>query len=138
MAHKDRDKGRKGDKGKGKKRDRARNEGSISPPVAGDVKPKDEAATTIQAAPELAPKVTRPRPVAARRVSPPIREAPRKVERPALPSDRSSLLALHQTARRERDAAPLLSRERAEASFEIERIEVQIARVERAMDPPPV
>jgi hypothetical protein len=54
----------------------------------------------------------------------------------ALPEDRASLLALHQAARRRRDAAPLLSEARAEAAFEIERIEIQIARVERAMDPP--
>ncbi len=53
-----------------------------------------------------------------------------------LPSDRKSLLALHREARRRRDAAPLMSHERAEASFEIERIEIQIARIERAMDPP--
>ena len=55
---------------------------------------------------------------------------------PALPSDRESLLVLHRAARRRRDAAPLLSRERAEAAFEIEQIEIQVARIERAMDPP--
>jgi hypothetical protein len=54
----------------------------------------------------------------------------------ALPEDRQALLALHQAARRRRDAAPLLSEARAEAAFEIERIEIQIARIERAMDPP--
>lgn len=54
----------------------------------------------------------------------------------ALPADRVSLLALHREARRRRDAAPLLSEERADAAFEIERIEVQVARIERAMDPP--
>jgi hypothetical protein len=54
----------------------------------------------------------------------------------ALPEDRKALLALHQAARRRRDAAPLLSEARAEAAFEIERIEIQIARIERAMDPP--
>ena len=53
-----------------------------------------------------------------------------------LPETRTQLLALHEAARRRRDAAPPASRERAEASFEIERIEVQVARVERAMDPP--
>jgi hypothetical protein len=53
-----------------------------------------------------------------------------------LPEDRTSLLALHRAARKRRDAAPLLSEARAEAAFEIERIEIQIARVERAMDPP--
>ena len=53
-----------------------------------------------------------------------------------LPDDRPSLLALHKAARRRRDAAPLGSHQRAEAAFEIERIEVHIAQVERAMDPP--
>ena len=52
-----------------------------------------------------------------------------------LPTTREQLLALHDVARRKRDAAPLDSRERVEAAFEIERIEVQIARVERAADP---
>jgi hypothetical protein len=53
-----------------------------------------------------------------------------------LPEDRASLLKLHREARRQRDAAPLMSEARAEAAFEIERIEIQIARIERAMDPP--
>jgi hypothetical protein len=53
-----------------------------------------------------------------------------------LPEDRAQLLVLHREARRRRDAAPLLSDERADASHEIERIEIQVARVERAMDPP--
>ena len=53
-----------------------------------------------------------------------------------LPKDRASLLALHRDARRRRDAAPLMSEARAEAAFEIERIEIQVARIERAMDPP--
>ena len=74
-------------------------------------------------------------PVAAKRVAEPKADA-HKFDRQPLPTDRASLLPLHQAARRQRDAAPLLSTERAEATFEIERIEVQIARVERAMDPP--
>ncbi len=53
-----------------------------------------------------------------------------------LPDTREALLALHQAARHHRDAAPLLSEERAAASEEIARIEVHIARIERAMDPP--
>jgi hypothetical protein len=53
-----------------------------------------------------------------------------------LPETRTQLLALHDVARRKRDAAPLDSHERVEATFEIERIEIQIARIERAMDPP--
>jgi hypothetical protein len=57
-------------------------------------------------------------------------------QHPELPQDRASLLALHRAARQRRDAAPLRSEARAEAAFEIERIEIQIARIERAMDPP--
>jgi hypothetical protein len=53
-----------------------------------------------------------------------------------LPEDRAQLLVLHREARRRRDAAALMSDERADASHELERIEIQIARVERAMDPP--
>jgi uncharacterized protein YqeY len=53
-----------------------------------------------------------------------------------LPNDRASLLMLHQAARRRRDAAPDFSKARADAAHELERIEVHIARIERAMDPP--
>lgn len=53
-----------------------------------------------------------------------------------LPESRAALLALHREARRRRDRAPLESEERTEAMIEIGRIEVQIARVERAMTPP--
>ncbi|HUG30543.1 MAG TPA: hypothetical protein VMQ65_08545 [Candidatus Limnocylindria bacterium] len=53
-----------------------------------------------------------------------------------LPEDRTTLMALHREARRRRDAAPLMSKARAEAAYEVERIEIQIARTERAMDPP--
>jgi len=53
-----------------------------------------------------------------------------------LPQDRAALLVLHLEARKHRDAAPLMSEARAEAAFEIERIEIQVARIERAMDPP--
>jgi len=53
-----------------------------------------------------------------------------------LPDTRDALLVLHREARRRRDAAPLLSEERAAASEEIARIEVHVARIERAMDPP--
>jgi hypothetical protein len=55
---------------------------------------------------------------------------------PALPNDRPTLMALHRAARHKRDTAPLMSHERAEASYESERIEVHIAAIERAMDPP--
>jgi hypothetical protein len=59
-----------------------------------------------------------------------------KPDAKALPEDRASLLKLHREARRQRDAAPLMSEARAEAALEIERIEIQVARIERAMDPP--
>jgi hypothetical protein len=55
-----------------------------------------------------------------------------------LPQDRESLLALHRDARARRDAAALLSDDRARASLDLERIEIRIAEVERAMDPPRV
>lgn len=60
----------------------------------------------------------------------------RQPESTPLPEDRESLMALHREARRRRDAAPLMSEARAEAALEIERIEIQVARIERAMDPP--
>ena len=53
-----------------------------------------------------------------------------------LPDSREALLVLHQAARRRRDSAPLESEDRAAAMEEIGRIEVQVARIERAMDPP--
>jgi len=53
-----------------------------------------------------------------------------------LPDNREALLVLHRAARKRRDAAPLMSEARAEATEEIARIEVHIARIERAMDPP--
>lgn len=56
--------------------------------------------------------------------------------RGGLPTTRAELLGLHQDLRHRRDSLPLLSDERAEAVIELARIEVQIARVERAMDPP--
>jgi hypothetical protein len=59
-----------------------------------------------------------------------------KRDLPALPENRTALLALHLEARKRRDAAPLMSEARVEAAFDIERIEIQIARIERAMDPP--
>ena len=65
------------------------------------------------------------------------------MEKPAatqkkLPATRPELLELHRELRRRRDAAPLDSHERAEAMEEIARVEVEVARRERAMDPPRV
>jgi hypothetical protein len=74
--------------------------------------------------------------VATKNVTSTVTKHHEQAETAALPEDRESLLALHRAARRRRDAAPLLSEARAEAAFEIERIEIQIARIERAMDPP--
>ena len=49
---------------------------------------------------------------------------------------REELLAEHAEARRRRDAAGLGSPAHREAAFEVERIEVAIAALERSMDPP--
>ncbi len=54
------------------------------------------------------------------------------------PATRDQLLAQHDEARRRRNAAPLGSPAWEEASSEVGRIEVEIARIERAMDPPRV
>jgi len=53
-----------------------------------------------------------------------------------LPQTRAELLVLHEAARRRRQAADLGGEAWTEASMDVERIEVEIARVERAMDPP--
>lgn len=66
------------------------------------------------------------------------KQAP-KLARPkadAMPSDRGSLLVLHRELRHKRDSLPLLSEERAETVIELARVEVEIARIERAMNPP--
>ena len=51
---------------------------------------------------------------------------------------REQLLEQHAEARHRRNAAPLGSEAWAEASADVGRIEVEIARIERAMDPPRV
>lgn len=51
---------------------------------------------------------------------------------------REELMALHAEARRRRSSAPLGSHEWEAASREVGRIEIEIARMERAMDPPRV
>jgi hypothetical protein len=51
---------------------------------------------------------------------------------------RESLLALHKAARARRNAAVGGSHEWEQAQAEVGRIEVEIARIERAMDPPRV
>lgn len=51
---------------------------------------------------------------------------------------REQLLNEHAEARRRRDSAALGSEEYRQAAEEVGRIEVEIARIERAMDPPRV
>jgi hypothetical protein len=51
---------------------------------------------------------------------------------------REELMAQHAVARRRRAEAPLGSHEWEAASLEVGRIEIEIARIERAMDPPRV
>jgi hypothetical protein len=53
-----------------------------------------------------------------------------------LPKSRDELLALHRELRHRRDAAPLESDERAQAMTDIGRVEVEIARLDRATVPP--
>ena len=53
-----------------------------------------------------------------------------------LPHTRDELLPLHEAARQRRNAAKLGGESWTEASMEVARIEVEIARLERAMDPP--
>ncbi len=56
----------------------------------------------------------------------------------ALPRTREELLALHAETRRRRNEAAHRSKEQAAAIDLLGRIEVEIARLERAMDPPQV
>ena len=51
---------------------------------------------------------------------------------------REELLARHREARNRRNAAAPGSHDWEQASIEVGRIEVEIARIERAMDPPRV
>lgn len=53
-----------------------------------------------------------------------------------LPQTREALLALHRATRSRRNAAPHGSTEHKAAIALIGRIEIEIARIERAMDPP--
>ena len=55
-----------------------------------------------------------------------------------LPGTREELLALHKAARARRNASVLGGPDWAQAQAEVGRIEVEIARIERAMDPPQV
>ena len=53
-----------------------------------------------------------------------------------LPQTRDELLALHRETRRRRNAAPHGSPEHVAAIDLLGRIEIEVARIERAMDPP--
>ena len=55
-----------------------------------------------------------------------------------LPGTREELLALHKAARARRNASVLGGHDWEQAQAEVGRIEVEIARIERAMDPPQV
>jgi hypothetical protein len=55
-----------------------------------------------------------------------------------LPGTREELLALHKAARARRNTSVLGGHDWAQAQAEVGRIEVEIARIERAMDPPQV
>jgi len=59
-------------------------------------------------------------------------------QRKPAPKTREELLEEHAAARRRRNAAPLGGEAFKDAVVEVERIEVEIARLERAMDPPRV
>jgi hypothetical protein len=62
----------------------------------------------------------------------------RQAARKTAPATRETLLEQHAAARRRRNAAALGSDEWEQASAEVGRIEIEIARMERAMDPPRV
>ena len=61
-----------------------------------------------------------------------------KPTEPALPQTRDALLDLHRETRRRRNAAAHGSDEHKAAIDLIGRIEVEVARIEREMDPPRV
>ena len=55
---------------------------------------------------------------------------------PALPGTREELMQLHRATRSRRNKAAHGSPEHVEAITQLERIEIRIAAIERAMDPP--
>ena len=66
----------------------------------------------------------------------PIPGASAPPDAPALPQTREELLALHRETRRRRNAAAHGSPEHKSAIALLGRIEIEVARLERAMDPP--
>ncbi len=61
---------------------------------------------------------------------------PKKPAKTGLPQTRAELLALHRETRARRNAAQHSSAEHVEAVDLLGRIEIEIARIERATDPP--
>jgi hypothetical protein len=59
-----------------------------------------------------------------------------KPAQPALPQTREALLDLHRETRKRRNKAAHGSPEHVEAIDLLGKIEIEIARIERAMDPP--
>ena len=72
----------------------------------------------------------------ARTKAPAAKPAPAPAD--PLPGTREELLALHRAARARRNAAVLGGHDWEQAQAEVGRIEVEIARMERAMEPPQV
>lgn len=66
------------------------------------------------------------------------KRATKSAKEPALPQTRAELMELHRQTRARRNAAEWGSKEHVAAITLIGRIEVEIARIERAMDPPRV
>ena len=66
----------------------------------------------------------------------PAKKAAVRPAEPALPQTREALVELHRATRAKRNAAPHGSAEQQAAIDLIGRIEIEVARIERAMDPP--
>jgi len=71
-------------------------------------------------------------------VKPPATRIAAAPAQPALPQTREALLDLHRETRARRNAAPHGSEEHKAAIDLLGRIEVEVARIEREMDPPRV
>ena len=65
-----------------------------------------------------------------------VKRESKKPAKSGLPQTRAELLALHRETRARRNAAPHSSAEHVEAVDLLGRIEIEIARIERATDPP--
>jgi hypothetical protein len=101
--------------------------------AAGDLSATDrDAAPAVDSRPDEA---IDPEPVVAEPAPTPTGAPPAPKPR-KLPGTRAELLALHRQTRARRNAATHGSQEHVEAVELIGRIEIEIARIERAMDPP--